>query len=133
MTAAGRRPGVGVTGCRPQIPASSAIRFGDYSSPATWLRVQARNLGGCFQKSWFGRRMSYAGGSGPERWFPIQRALGLVLWCFSSVGRIWKQRNSRTFGGACTSPTDLLRQLLEEAHEWSSAGFRKIRSLLVLL
>lgn len=46
---------------------------------------------------------------------------------------IWKERNARTFRGPSTQPTNLLSRIVEEAREWSLAGYRKLSMLLLLL
>ena len=46
---------------------------------------------------------------------------------------IWKESNARTFGGPSTQPANLLPRIVEEAQEWSLAGYRKLSTLLLLL
>jgi hypothetical protein len=47
---------------------------------------------------------------------------------------IWKERNPRTFGGPSTQPNAvLLSKIMDEAKEWSAAGYRRLGLLLALL
>lgn len=46
---------------------------------------------------------------------------------------IWKECNARTFSGPVTPAMGLLSTVLEEAREWSIAGYRSLSSLLMLM
>lgn len=54
-------------------------------------------------------------------------SLFLVSWL------LWKKRNARTFNNAASKANQLAARIEEEANEWSMAGYRHLRSLLVLL
>jgi hypothetical protein len=57
-----------------------------------------------------------------------RRDKGSTPWYFSL-----KERNKRTFRSTSTTSAALVAKIVNEANEWLQAGYRHLRSLIVLL
>ena len=45
----------------------------------------------------------------------------------------WKERNMRTFDVSSASPAELTQLIIDEMNVWLMAGFKQLRSLMVLV
>jgi hypothetical protein len=58
-----------------------------------------------------------------------QRRKGFDSLFFLVGWRLWKERNSRTFGQVRTNAAVLVTLIWEDADEWALAGYRRLKSL----